>query len=100
MYISRSKIRKSISKISKKQQDKNFIYTRKRKKFMEKHLHCQARLSMCTFRATQVHHKRGRIGDNLLDQKTWLAVCASCHKFIEENPAKAKDLGLSENRLT
>jgi hypothetical protein len=49
---------------------------------------------------TEVHHMAGRIGNKLLDQKMWLAVCRPCHVFIEQHPAAAKQLGLSESRLT
>ena len=50
-------------------------------------------------KATQVHHKKGRIGTLLMDVKYWLAVSAEGHKKIEENPEWAKEMGHSLNRL-
>ncbi len=49
--------------------------------------------------ATQVHHKKGRIGKLLTDVRFWLAVSAEGHKKIEENPEWAKEKGYSLNRL-
>lgn len=49
--------------------------------------------------ATQVHHKKGRIGKNLTDVRFFLGVSAEGHKWIEEHPEEAKKLGYSMNRL-
>lgn len=59
---------------------------------------CQAKLIGCSGEATDVHHKAGR-GENLLKISTWIAVCRSCHTYIETNPAEAKEMGLSMSRL-
>lgn len=50
-------------------------------------------------KATEVHHKKGRIGDLLLDQRYWLAVSSEGHRKIEMNPEWAKENGYSLNRL-
>lgn len=50
-------------------------------------------------RATQVHHKKGRIGKLLCDVRFFLPVSAEGHKKIEENPEWAKEKGYSLNRL-
>lgn len=47
----------------------------------------------------QVHHKKGRIGDLLLDQRYWLSVSSEGHDKIEMNPIWAKEMGYSLNRL-
>lgn len=73
-------------------------YTKKRIAFLALHTHCQARLVNCTLVATDIHHKAGR-GENHNVISSWLAVCRSCHTWIEMNPAEAKELGFSENRL-
>lgn len=49
--------------------------------------------------ATQVHHKRGRTGKYLLDERYWLGVTQEGHQKIEENPEWAKEMGYSETRL-
>ena len=50
-------------------------------------------------RTTDVHHKKGRIGSLLLDQRFWLAVSADGHVKIEKNPIWAKEKGFSLNRI-
>ena len=82
-------------------------YKKLRFKFLSKpeNRFCKARIpGVCMGTRVQgieltIHHKRGR-GKYLLDVKTWLPCCLACHEFIETNPEIAKDLGLSENRLT
>lgn len=73
-------------------------YSKRRTAFLVIHNQCQAKLVGCTGKATDVHHKAGR-GDNHLKISTWLAVCRTCHRWIEENPDAAKELGYSETRL-
>lgn len=51
-------------------------------------------------RATQVHHKKGRIGDLLTDERYWLAVSSDGHEYIENNPIEAKEKGWSLSRLS
>jgi hypothetical protein len=59
---------------------------------------------------TEVHHKQGRVGyadefarDNdiplLLDERFFLGVSRSGHRWIEEHPEQAKERGWSVNRL-
>jgi len=73
-------------------------YSKLRSAFLVVHSICQAKLVGCTGKATDVHHKAGR-GENHLNISTWLAVCRSCHRWIEEHPNEAKELGLSQSRL-
>ena len=73
-------------------------YTKKRTAFLALYPICQARLVNCTQVATDVHHKAGR-GENHNVISTWLAVCRSCHSWIELNPEEAKELGFSKSRL-
>lgn len=90
---------KSISPVSKKRQVAMDEYSKKRLAFLALHTSCQAKLVSCTGKATDVHHKAGRVGDDYLNMNKWLAVCRSCHGWIEENPQEAKELGFSESRL-
>lgn len=60
---------------------------------------CEARLEGCSGVAKEIHHRRGRVGKNLLDTGTWLRVCRNCHAWIEAHPEASKELGLSESRL-
>ena len=89
-----------IKPLSDKRAKRNREYLKLRKSFLETFPECQAKLSGCTHEATQVHHKCGRIESLLNDTTYWLAVCHSCHTWIELNPVKAKELGLSLSRLS
>jgi hypothetical protein len=90
---------KSISPVSKKRQVEMDEYSKKRKLFLIANPNCQAKLVGCSGEATDVHHSAGRIGDNYLNISKWKALCRNCHRFVEENPEEAKELGLSESRL-
>jgi len=90
---------KSISPVSKKRQGEMDTYGRLRDAFITAKPRCEAKLVGCTGISTDVHHKAGRVGENYLKIGTWLAVCRSCHSWIETNPEAAKELNLSESRL-
>ncbi|MND76070.1 hypothetical protein D3C80_677070 [compost metagenome] len=93
------KLSKPIRQVSKKRSVENREYGKRRKEFLTDHKRCEANLTGCTKHATDVHHKAGR-GDNFLKVETWIAVCRCCHIWIEEHPEKAKELNLSQSRLT
>ena len=99
-------------KSSKKPTVRNFLPTRsskriiddkeysiRRKIFLTANPMCQAHLIGCQNVASQVHHKKGRIGKLLLNMTWWLAVCDSCHHWIENHPEEAKEKGFSLSRL-
>lgn len=71
------------------------LYRKKARLFISKHPKC----AVCSGKSECVHHKAGRIGDNLMNEKTWLPVCLSCHTIIEQNPDYAKQKGYSVSRL-
>jgi hypothetical protein len=70
------------------------------RQFIKSHPKCQAKLMNCEGVSSCIHHKAGRIGELLIDTKLFLAVCFSCHRFIEDNPEEAKKKGFSISRLT
>lgn len=90
---------KSISPVSKKRRGEMDKYGLLRDAFITAKPRCEAKLVGCTGVSTDVHHKAGRVGDNYLKIGTWLAVCRSCHTWIETHPLEAKELGFSEFRL-
>lgn len=90
---------KSISPVSKKRQGEMDTYGKLRDAFLYIKINCEAKLVGCTGKATDVHHKAGRVGENYLKVGTWLAACRNCHRWIEDNPEEAKELGLSQSRL-
>jgi hypothetical protein len=91
---------KSISPVSTKRRGEMDKYALLRDAFITAKPRCEANLvGTCTGTSTDVHHKAGRVGENYLKIGTWLSVCRSCHRWIEDNPEAAKELGLSESRL-
>lgn len=89
-----------INPVSKKMAKTKTIYGHLRKSFLEEHPYCQARIPGCTIEAVDVHHKAGRTGQLLINTDNFLAVCRSCHEYIEGHPKEAKERGFSLNRLT
>ena len=60
---------------------------------------CEALVSAsCSGRCEQVHHKRGRGGDDPHDLGNLLGVCAPCHEWVETNRAEAYRLGFLVRR--
>lgn len=88
-----------IKKVSDKRRKQNTVYSQKRNAYLKAYPTCQVGTLSCTIKATEVHHKRGREGELLTDERYFLAVCRHCHTVIEENPTWAKHKGFSENRL-
>jgi len=93
------KAREPIKKVSDKQAKINRLYTDMRVQYLKMIHHCQVSSDDCTHIATQVHHRSGRIGNNMLDTTKWLSVCYSCHEKIERNPSWAYEKGYSIKRL-
>lgn len=50
-------------------------------------------------KTTDVHHKKGRICNLLLDETYWIALSREGHKYVEEHPEWAKENGFSLSRL-
>ena len=92
---------KPIARRSPKRAKQEGEYSKKAKAFKEEHSFCQACLpNICTSKTNDVHHMKGRVADLLLDEEYWLAVCRSCHEWIEANPIEARDLGYSVSKIT
>lgn len=58
-------------------------YKKMRDAFLIAIWRCQIQSPKCTTWSNEVHHSKGRIGDNLLDASTWFATCRACHEWIE-----------------
>ena len=92
---------KPIPPRSQKRSKEERLYAAKRIIFIQEHPMCEAHISgICTEYATEVHHKKGRIGDDLLDETHWLALCHMCHDYIENNREFAMEKGFSIKRIT
>jgi len=75
-------------------------YTTVRNEFLKENPACQAQLLGCDYKATEVHHRKGRTGSLLCDKNYFLAVCRNCHDIIESRPLWAKEKGYSLSRLS
>jgi len=85
MGVKRTRLRP----VSKKRAKQLRVYTKIRREFLDSKM-CEA----CKIRpASEVHHKKGRIGADLLDRDYFMAICRGCHSAIHLNPtwARAKD---------
>ena len=91
---------KAINKASSKKEKADYLYAIARKSYLENKPMCEAKLPGCSLNATDIHHKKGRVGDNFLDTTNFLAVCRSCHGIIEEHVEMAKEEGFSKSRLS
>lgn len=96
----KSENKKPIPQVSKKEQGRKREYKKGRDKYLLEHPVCEMRLDNCKIKATQVHHKKGRVGKLLTEEAHFIAACENCHRTVEDNPGMAKKLGLSESRLS
>lgn len=93
------KPRTAIKPKSKKQIALDAAYSVLRKAFMLEHPMCEAHMPGCQGHATDVHHIKGR-GKWLLIVLYWMAVCRTCHTWIETHPIEATELGFRESKIT
>ncbi len=106
-----------LKPFSKKRSKLNAEYLKKRAAFLEAHPWCQWTIAeACGAEwmaietggriidntrnifincppATEIHHRKGRVGPLLMDETYWMAVCRYAHRQIHENPKIAKEKG-------
>lgn len=58
--------------------------------FLEQHPECEIRLLGCLRIATEVHHVKGRIGDQVFEVVDWRASCSYCNCALENDPEAHK----------
>lgn len=89
------KVIKPIKKVTEKKAKELIKYSKLRADFLEFKMVCEIKLQGCTISATTVHHTAGRLGDHLLDTKTWKAACLSCHDKLHSvlSAKENRDLG-------
>lgn len=88
---------KPVNKESDSMKESMKVYKKESKKYITLHPKCEVK--GCNKVSECIHHRAGRIGDNLTDSKNFMAVCLDCHRWIEEHPKEAKGLGYSVSRL-
>lgn len=84
------KQRNRIPTISKVRHARLREYGKLRARFLHDRPHCER----CKKRATDIHHKRGRVGRLLCMTEHWAGLCRRCHDFVGNNPKEARELGL------
>lgn len=64
-------------------------YRKLRLSYLKKFRFCR----LCGKKATQIHHKRGRIGWRLCAEEFFMAICQDCHADIHANGRWAREKG-------
>ena len=97
------KAQKRIAPVSKHRAGVVKAYRRRVPKYLSENPHCVAcaRIkSIIPFtddrqhKSESVHHKRGRLGPLLLDERYWLPTCIASHDWIHANISLARSLDL------
>lgn len=85
-------VKKISAKMAKDLQD----YGVMKRIYLQGHPECEVRIKdVCDGQSNQIHHAAKR-GENLLKPETFIAVCQSCHTFIETKMSaeERRDKGL------
>lgn len=88
-FQNKVKPRKKIASISDSMAIRLKEYRLVRNDFMRLHPKCQ----ICGKDSIDLHHKSGRLGANLTDVNTFMALCRKCHREIHDNPKLARNKG-------
>lgn len=83
--------------VSKRRAAQLRTYRKLRAEFLTEHPRCE--FPHCGYPASEVHHKRGRVGRLYLATEHWLPMCSPHHRWTTEHPADAYELGVSERRV-
>lgn len=83
----------AIRRVSKKRRVQQIIYSDRRRWFL-----AQPENQICPVmaekfdekrRTSQIHHRKGRLSGNYLDESTWMAVSMEGHAYIHAHPAES-----------
>lgn len=75
---------------SKKRQGEYNKYAKEKKAYLALHPQCERCKSK---KATDIHHKAGRVGNWLCRYEYFAALCRECHDLIHNNGKEARRLG-------
>lgn len=89
----------TIKPLTKERSAQNRLYLKLRAQFLRDHPICQVNIECIKAPATEIHHKKGRIGNLLTDVRYFLACCRACHDWELKHSKEAKEKGISESRL-
>lgn len=76
---------KPVKPVSDTRREQLAVYRPQRDAFLEAHPFC----FRCGKRRTCLHHRMGKVGALLLDQRYWAASCAECNDLAETNTGLA-----------
>lgn len=86
-------IHSQITKVSSRQKTRLSEYARAKKRWWRDGLKCE--MGGCVNQAEkQPHHKFGRVGALLCDERGWIALCIFHHTWVHQHPTEARQLGL------
>lgn len=68
-----------MRRVSKKRAVALRLYAKQRREYLLNHPWCVR----CGGQATEIQHARGRVGSDLLNEKTWRAMCHGCHMHVQ-----------------
>jgi hypothetical protein len=91
----KKQVRISMKSLKRKVEEK--LYLKKKKEYLTAHIRCEVK--GCNHVSEDIHHKRGRLGKLLYDERYFLAVCRDHHTEIESHPELAIKNGYSLKRL-
>lgn len=81
---------RSLNPESAKRKRERRQYEAERIVYLALHQHCELRVpDVCTGRANEIQHLRGRVGADYHDPAHWAASCAPCHRYATDHPAEA-----------
>lgn len=86
-----AKPKKRIARISKRRAAQTRTYTVVRKEYLAAHPICQH--GGCMKRSTEIHHRKGCIGELLTNERFFMAVCRPHHNHIHRYSQEARAQG-------
>lgn len=95
-YRADKKKPKPLNKVSDKEVQRLYKYGKARKEYLKENPICEVK--GCDRKATQIHHKKGRVGELLYNKEFFFATHIECHTEIETNPEWAYKNGYSIRR--
>jgi 5-methylcytosine-specific restriction endonuclease McrA len=81
---------KRIKPISTKRGEQTKEYLLLREVYLRKHPTCEIALEGCTYKSTEIHHARKRVGTMLTNTEYFVATCRSCHNNAHDQNLKLK----------
>lgn len=93
------KPKKEVKKESDARKEINKQLKKLAPQIIAKHPMCQIKSEKCTGKSECAHHVRGRLKDNILNEKTLLAVCYACNLWCETNTGQAIAKGFKKSRF-